>query len=123
LACLAPVDRAAAATFDLQFYRYCAPGSLCGFASEQAFQNRICEAVQEMNVIWEVNDISFRPVVLPIDDDDPPGGVPGAPTNKNQYYEGAGCAGTDEDRELRKHWRENYANGDTTVLSMMLRLK
>jgi hypothetical protein len=62
---------AAAETYDLHIYPYCAPGDLCDFSSESAMQLRMLQQVQEMNVVWEVTGISFRPTIFPIDTSDP----------------------------------------------------
>jgi hypothetical protein len=73
---------AVAETFDLYVFPYCAPGTSCGFASEQAMRTRILRYVQEMNLIWEVTGLSFRPTIFPIDDSDA------------DFYDTTGCKST-----------------------------
>ncbi|HEX3128148.1 MAG TPA: hypothetical protein VH394_12530 [Thermoanaerobaculia bacterium] len=110
---------AGAETFDLYFYRYCKPGTLCGHASEQAYQQYICQAVEEMNLIWEPNGISFRPVVMPVDGTSPTN-TAGLPMGKDKYYQNPGCRDDDTYEPLRVHWRENVAQANPTAISMML---
>jgi hypothetical protein len=110
---------AGAETFDLHLYRYCKPGTLCGHATQAAYDQFMCEAVQEMNLVWEPTGISFRPTVMPVDSTSP-ADTSGLPPDKNKYYQNPGCDDDESYGPLRQHWRENVAKQDTTVLSMML---
>jgi thrombospondin type 3 repeat protein len=116
---LLPVSFAGAETFDLHLYRYCQPGTFCGHASEQAYQQYICQAVEEMNLVWEPAGISFRPTVMPIDGTSPLD-TTGLPPGKDKYYKNPGCKDDDSYDALRTHWRENVAEPDTAALAMML---
>jgi len=63
---LGAAGSAYATTYDLAIHAYRQPGSLCGFPDEAAYRNRVLDSVQEANLQWEVNGISFRPVIMPI---------------------------------------------------------
>lgn len=82
------------ATYDVHFRAYCAPGTYCGFDSEEAYRAHVLEAVQEMNVIWRpryypvetpgTEGISFRPIIHPIVEDRP------------LFHETTGCDAQDD---------------------------
>jgi len=63
---------AGAATFDLYIYSYCPPTpAFCGapgVTNAQGYVRYLEAAVEEINRQWEVNGISFRPQVQPIED-------------------------------------------------------
>jgi hypothetical protein len=111
---------AAAETFDLHIRRYCKPGTLCSYGSIDAYDQRLCEAVQEMNLIWEPAGFSFRPVIFPVDTTSP-SDTTGLPAGMDQYWQVPGCADeTPEFDPLPDHWRDNVARKNTTALSLML---
>jgi len=102
--------RAFAETFDLYVFGYCPTDTpLCGFASEQAYQNRILAAVQEVNVEWEAAGISFRPTIFPIVAD-------------NFYSLAEGCDPDVSDTidAIRVLWREQVAAQYPNAVSVMV---
>jgi hypothetical protein len=119
LAGLIAASVAGAATFDLHLRPYCKPGTFCGHASATAHQAFMCEAVQEMNLIWEPTGFSFRPTLFPIDSTSP-SNASGLPAGKTKYYQVEGCAGGDDDDVVRKHWKDNVAEKNTAAITMML---
>lgn len=108
-----------ATTVDLHLYRYCAPGTFCDHASLADYDRFVCEVVQEVNTIFEPTGISFRPTIMPIDSTSP-ADPSQLPPSIGAYWDVAGCAGTDDDRAARRHWRDNVAKADESVISMML---
>ena len=82
---------------------------LCGFATEQYYQSRVLAAVQELNVEWEVADISFRPTIFPTVADD-------------YYSMGEGCDPdvSDAIKAIRQAWREQVAALSPTAVSFMV---
>jgi hypothetical protein len=114
---------AGAATFDLLLHRYCAPGQLCGHASLAAYDDFVCKAVEEMNVVWEPTGFSFRPTILAVDSTSPADPT-GLPPGITKYYQVPGCApdpeGSEVFRTAREHWRDNVAKATPMALSLML---
>jgi slime mold repeat-containing protein len=102
--------RASAETFDLYVFGYCPTGMpLCGFASEQVYQNRVLAAVQEVNIEWEVAGISFRPTIFPIEAD-------------NFYSLAEGCDPNVSDtiKAIRELWRDQVAALYPNAVSVMV---
>jgi len=99
------------ATFDLYIDSYCPPSpAFCGapgVTSEVQYKRYIKDAVQEINVQWEVNGISFRPYVNNI--------------VHNVQYEQADCSpqGT-SGADNFNHWRANVAGARSSKLSILL---
>jgi hypothetical protein len=113
-----------AETFDLHIRSYCPSGSNCNHANWTAYQDFICEVVEEMNLEYKKKGFSFRPTIFANDPSAPTGGVPGAPADKNQYSEiniANACKNenADDDR-LQEHWHENVAAANPAAISMML---
>ena len=118
LAALAAVP-AAAETFDLHVRRYCKPATFCGYATLADYDQRICTAVQELNLIWTVTGFSFRPQIFAVDSTSPSDGVR-RPAGHSKYYQVTGCADDASFDSLRKHWVDNVAKKNTSALSLNL---
>ena len=102
---------ASAATYDLFFFTYCSPGTNCGYADDAAYRAELKGAVQEINLQWEPTGISFRPVVIPIIED-------------NFYSMALGCddpvpEGPDE-AAIRQQWHDQVAALYPTAITVML---
>jgi hypothetical protein len=105
---------ASAETYDLILRAYCPYGSNCGHASLYAYRSYMKEAVQELNTVWEVTGISFRPQIY-----DPVWTLPGA-----DDYEKVVC-GDDPATQFNEltyfdNWRQNVASKSPSAISVVL---
>lgn len=114
----------AAATFDLHFRPYCGTSD-CGHASREAYEEFLCWATEELNLLYSEVGFSFRPKVAPNSASAPAGGVAGLPSDKNQYSEldlDGACDGDDPDDEaLAAHWSANVAAANPGEINYLLR--
>ncbi len=97
-----------AETFNLDIHTYCPPSpSFCGYGSYGAYVHYLREAIQELNLQWEPNGISFRPGYIPVPLRHPTSSPPGASTSTRT----TGWTSRSSSRSGGRTWRRRTRSG------------
>ncbi len=101
---------AGAQTFDFYVFTYCpSTNPMCGFASQAAYNAYMLDAVQNMNLEWEKVGISFRPVIINIQQDDYYGVSQGCDSDVSEVI-----------KDRRVEWKANVAALFPNAISVMM---